>query len=163
MKGTVLRRMSNKLMTIAMMAQQRLFLKCAYAKAEPTGRKIKYNRRSGVLIAIIFGLMFGLQNPDDAQVANTITHSNVIESSVIHANSDNESSTNDTSTVNTTLEWVAGWVKIGGGVVAFVGVVEVGYGFFKNDPASKTQGWQIILGGGIIAAAGAGWTQLIEL
>lgn len=167
MKETVLRRMSNKLMLIAMVAQKKLFLKCAYAKTEPPKRKIKYNRYFGVMIAIITGLMFGFQNPQDAQVANSITHSNIIESSVIEAskttNNSSKTSSGDTSTMMTVLEWVAGWVKILGGVIAFVGVVEVGYGFFKNDPGAKTQGWQIIVAGGIIASAGAGWKALINV
>lgn len=165
MKGTVLRRMSSKLISIATTAQQRLFLKCAYAKTEPTERKIKYNRCSGVLIAIIFSLMFGFQNPDDAHVVNSITHSNVVESSVAHADDDNKnkSSSDSGDTMSTVLGWVAGKVVILGGVVAFVGAIEVGFGFFKNDPGAKTQGWQIVVAGGIIAAAGQGYSTLIGI
>lgn len=160
MIGTVLKRMSNKLNLIAIMVQQRLLMQCAYAETAP---KFKYNRCSSVLIAIIFGLMFGLQNPDDAQVVNSITHSNVIESSVIHAKSNDKASSEEDDTMSTVIGWVAGKVVILGGVVAFVGAIEVGYGFFKNDPGAKTQGWQIIVGGGIIAAAGKGYTTLIGI
>lgn len=65
------------------------------------------------------------------------------------------------SSWNTTTEWLAKWVKRLGGVVIFLGVVEVGFGFVNDNPSAKTMGWKFVVGGAIIFAAGSSYDTFI--
>lgn len=88
--------------------------------------------------------------------------STIFDQQTIHATTGTDKDKGDEdSSWNTTTEWLAKWVKRLGGVVIFLGVLEVGFGWVNDNPSAKTTGWKFIVGGSIIFAAGASYDTFI--
>lgn len=114
-----------------------------------------YTKRYAYMWFFIVCSLFAFQNPHLEKVTKGTIPSSICKAET-KGNNDKKADTFDTA-----IEWIANWVVKLGAVVAFVGLIEIGYGFFNDNPQAKTRGWQIIIGGGIIAAAGLSYNTFI--
>lgn len=121
-------------------------------------KMLRHNAMLAVMVIIAGICMAGVPEGStifDQQTIHAATPAPTRSSSGGGGNADEDTSW------NTTTEWLAKWVKRLGGVVAFIGIIEVGFGFFNDNPSAKTMGWKFIVGGGIIFAAGVSYDKFI--
>lgn len=147
--------------TIVQVNEKKNFKKGLKARLYVFAEKmLRHNAMLAVAVIIAGICMAGA--PDGSTIFDQTTACAAKAKSTDDPNSSgSESAADADGTWDNTMKWIAKWVTRLGGVIALLGVIEVGMGIYQDNPSAKTIGWKMIAGGGIVAAAGVGYNQFI--